>query len=898
LGGPRYATSTVLNNGRIVVVHEDYNNVNAAFATILNSDGSVFVPSIAIAPYPMSGFNQNPDVIALADGGFLYSSNFQTTFVLNAHYIPVRFYNAAGTFIRQVDFGANVLARKEAVDIEQLEGGRIVVTWSETPQGQTGQVINVMRAAIVNPDGTIARAEWTLESNAFDNSVTALKNGNFAAVWESNSDIKVGVFEANGNTVSAPIIVGKGDVSDVVTLSDGRFAVAWEATLPSTSSTPYAEVMLLKVFNANGTVSIDTTQVAVLDWLTRDLNMDLEALPNGQLLISWSDQQTITEVHAMIVDVDAGSSVPTQGNDFLTGTVNQDSIYGLGGNDTINGIGGPDWLYGGAGNDALIGGDGNDQLTGGVGADTHNGGAGFDYARYDDAASSITARLDIPTANTGEALGDTYVDIEGLVGGDFDDTLVGNAEANRLWGLAGNDWIYGLSDDDILYGNDGADQLTGGAGADTLDGGAGFDYARYDDAATAITARLDIPTANTGEALGDTYVDIEGLVGGGFDDTLVGNAEANRLWGLAGNDWIYGLNGNDILYGNDGSDQLTGGAGADTLDGGAGFDFARYDAATTAITARLDIAALNTGEAVGDTYVDIEGLVGGAFDDTIVGDATANRLWGLDGDDEIYGLNGSDVLYGGNGADQLFGGLGNDTLDGGTGNDRIIYDAADVAANVNGGADSDTLVVVGGTLPIGFNLVASAFEQAEWQQTDTAGQSWSTILGRYNSNWQITSSSTKFDNGMDREMLFDYTTAITWKSRQLDYAAPAVGGALTYDYFIFDNLSSRDTTYDTDPATSYKSVRNDYDASGFRTYNYMIFEDNSSRDTSFDKTTDIVWQSLRQDYTASGALSYQYYVFDNNTARQVVIDVANQFSWNTQVTNYNAAGQVVEFFVT
>jgi hypothetical protein len=302
----------------------------------------------------------------------------------------------------------------------------------------------------------------------------------------------------------------------------------------------------------------------------------------------------------------------------------------------------------------------------------------------------------------------------------------------------------------------------------------------------------------------------------------------------------------------------------------------------------------------------------------------------------LFGNWDDDLLHGGIGNDILDGGAGSDTLDGGAGDDRIIYDAADVAANVVGGADSDTLVVVGGNLPTGFDLVASAFEQAEWQQTDNTGQSWSTIVGRYNSNWQITSSSTILDSGVDREMLYDYTSPISWQSRQLDYAAPADGWALTYDYLIFDDLSSRDTSYDTDLATAYRSIRNDYDATGlrtylyfvfedktgrdttldyttdivwqsqrndydamgFKTYNYLVFDDGTSRDTSLDNTANVAWQSLRQDYDVNGHMNYQYYVFDDNTSRQVVIDATDQFSWNTQVTNYNAAGQAVEFFVT
>jgi serralysin len=370
--------------------------------------------------------------------------------------------------------------------------------------------------------------------------------------------------------------------------------------------------------------------------------------------------------------------------------------------------------------------------------------------------------------------------------------------------------------------------------------------------------------------------------------------------------------------GGSGADTLIGNSAANTLDGGAGTDSTSYSDNTAGVNVQLLSGIAIESAGVSDTLISIENVTGSNFNDSLEGSAVANVLDGQSGDDFLDGK------------------LGSDTLLGGAGNDRIVYDAADLAANVNGGADSDTLVVIGGSLPIGFNLEASAFEQAEWRQTDTTGQSWSTIVGRYTSAWQITSSSTKLDNGADREMLYDYTAQTTWQSRQLDYAAPAAGGALTYDYFVFDDLSSRDTSYDTDLGTAYKSLRNDYnaggqrtylyfvfednsgrdttldyttdtvwqsqrndyDVTGFKTYNYLVFDDGTSRDTSLDNTATILWQSLRQDYGVNGVMNYQYYVFDDNTSRQVVIDAANQFTWNTQVTNYNAAGQVVEFFET
>ena len=57
-----------------------------------------------------------------------------------------------------------------------------------------------------------------------------------------------------------------------------------------------------------------------------------------------------------------------------------------------------------------------------------------------------------------------------------------------------------------------------GLGADVLDGGQGIDTATYYNAATGVTASLDtgLGVINTGEAAGDTYVNIENLTGSNF----------------------------------------------------------------------------------------------------------------------------------------------------------------------------------------------------------------------------------------------------------------------------------------------------------------------------------------------------------------------------------------------
>ena len=281
--------------------------------------------------------------------------------------------------------------------------------------------------------------------------------------------------------------------------------------------------------------------------------------------------------------------------------------------------------------------------------------------------------------------------------------LVGDSNANTLRGGDGSDYLQGREGADTLKGENGTDLLEGNAGADILDGGLGLDYATYRYAASGVKVDLANTAVNTGEAAGDTFLSIEGIIGSQFKDYLYGDGNANDLAGLdgddtidgrGGNDSLQGMNGNDTLIGGAGIDMLNGGAGADKLDGGDGFDYAMYATATSGVRANLKSASQNTGEAAGDSY-QVDRGAGGL---ELCGHAGGRRrrtmtLVGLDGNDVLDGDGGDDNLQGGNGNDTLDGGSGADTLDGGAGADRLKGGSGnDIFVFRIGEANGDTLV--------------------------------------------------------------------------------------------------------------------------------------------------------------------------------------------------------------
>jgi len=207
--------------------------------------------------------------------------------------------------------------------------------------------------------------------------------------------------------------------------------------------------------------------------------------------------------------------------------------------------------------------------------------------------------------NDGFGSTDTLSNIEGFIGTHSGDTLTG--------GL-GDQWFIGRG------------------GSDSIDGGAGSDGVSYIDDPAGVTVDLGTGSADDGWggvwAFGgtDTLISIENVEGSNFNDTLIGNG---------------------------GDNVINGGAGDDTIDGGAGVDLLDLSAGTAGILffltngssdTTVNLSSIGLSTATGDTYKNMEGVIGTNFDDTLFGSANVDVLTGGGGTDKMTGNAGSDTF--------------------------------------------------------------------------------------------------------------------------------------------------------------------------------------------------------------------------------------------------------------
>ena len=313
----------------------------------------------------------------------------------------------------------------------------------------------------------------------------------------------------------------------------------------------------------------------------------------------------------------------SEGHDVYRGGNGADVIRGGFFNETIYGGAGPDHLYGGYGADLLFGGAGNDRLEGNVGhdccedeyyANALDGGPGDDeiigfddptrdplhrdMLAYIDNVRPVTVDL---TAGTSTGAGnDHFTNVGGVIGSPYDDTITGTDGPN------------------LLTGNGGSDQITALAGDDLVIGDSCFGPSRF---ATDLWCT-------------DATVPLAGVAG---DDVLYANQGADGIMDGAGDDVVRAGSG---AY-----TSLNAGGGSDSFSSGASFGRLSFTFLPGPVAVNLTSGTV-TGPDVTATVFGFVEVWGTPGNDTLIGNARNNALYGVGGFDTVDGRAGTDDCTG------------------------------------------------------------------------------------------------------------------------------------------------------------------------------------------------------------------------------------------------------------
>lgn len=366
------------------------------------------------------------------------------------------------------------------------------------------------------------------------------------------------------------------------------------------------------------------------------------------------------------------------------------SINGTGNTlaNTITGNDAGNTITGGVDADALVGNAGNDTFAYNAGSEFASGETVSGGDDYDTVAFNSTTNGDTLTLSAA-VTGVEAVTLGGSANINLDLSAVGNGLS--VTGNSGNNQITGTASGDTINAGSGADSIDGGLGSDTINGGAGNDAITYragggtdtvdggDDTDTlkvngqsvsglatyAITGGTALGIALGGTATGAVSAHavekLELTLGnGGSSVNVAGDLTQAGLSSSGADNLIQGGTGSDVvdlsgvtsttgfsvLLG-DGDDRVKVGKGTDTLDGSTGVDTLDLSSATASTQITLSDGAayatlLGTGLG-GDQVRGFENILGGAFIDTLTGNAADNVFYASAGDDVINGAGGTNT---------------------------------------------------------------------------------------------------------------------------------------------------------------------------------------------------------------------------------------------------------------
>ena len=459
-----------LADGRLAVVWvEGPAATNATRGVIVDPQSF----AIDVAEFGVFGFagSGEPSLAALSNGNWVAVRSNDTNADVNIQVMTPAGFGVGVTKIIE----SNV--SQSHPQVAALAGGEFVVVYEKFVPG----VISRVFATVYDNSGNIVQPEFQISRNVGEGlqpAVTALRNGDFAVVYQDtfwpDHAISLEIRDPQGNVVFAPVEIPTHSLRpsdlDLVELDNGMFAVSW--TEVDASSATVLESFRYGVWDRFGKPQI--ADVLDLDSL-RASQGSIEALGAGRVAFAWRDLPDSGGNDGISLEVRelVRESFSDAESDEIVGDALRDRMEGNGGNDRLFGMGAFDLLIGGDGDDTLDGGTNPEIGQAYAQGDIMLGGAGNDTYFVDSPLDLVDEGFVFPGFGFGGidtifTTSDFYWDTQSVgenvlveptvndIGGDGV-TVVGGIFNNTLLGHAGTDIFFGRGGSDVYRGGDGVD---------------------------------------------------------------------------------------------------------------------------------------------------------------------------------------------------------------------------------------------------------------------------------------------------------------------------------------------------------------------------------------------------------------------------------------------------------
>ena len=722
---------TQLANGNILVVWQTPRTATSTsdttIAHIYDPLGNLISDEIYLRGVDSEG-RPNPtfegDVAAIPSGGFISAVLPGSTAELNGA-VRLTTYDDDGNVIFARDItafftGATVNGPPTNTQLKVVvasDSSALITYVQEADNGSLdiiGRIYDISTRSVSPPIILVSEP-----GDIWNYDTVVLENGNYVMTSHTSVDDIRGIYmrivDSDGNNVLSTTEVGttvSGPDSDyrplLAALADGNFVVAW-SNLDATDTD-----IVLQIYDEAGN-PIGAEQNATFGANSEVFPQEIVALDDGGFILIYLDSEGLGNT-TYIQEYSATAARVGQRQEFLGSATNAEGILLEDGRVAVTyergndigmvildprdgheqtGIYDGDYIIGTIGNDIItesssnlhFGWDGNDAIFAQsgttIGTDEYDGGNGIDTINFNGSTESLAIfNLSSGIVTTSDGVDHVMANFENIVGTAQSDIIMLTTGNNKAYAGDGNDQITTLGGVDQIYGDAGIDTIfingispTGGS---FFDGGSDNDTFDFSNLGSNYTANLT--TVTFSGASTSFIINFENVVGGGGDDVITGDMNANVLSGGAGDDTIETVGGLDVLQGGAGNDTLLISAfgGGDYYSGGLGVDTLSFTGLQSDHVANLTTNIFSAIFGTSANSLDsIENVIGGNGADSIIGNLNDNILVGGGGDDTIETVGGLDVLQGGTGNDTLIASAvtlsGGTSFEGGMGTDTFSF---------------------------------------------------------------------------------------------------------------------------------------------------------------------------------------------------------------------------------